>query len=89
MMACVTTCTDGSGTVHEAGDTWPASDGCNTETCESDGTIERTDLGCVASCTDETGTYSEGDTWTCPDGCNTCTCEPDGTISTTLVECEG
>lgn len=79
-------CEDATGT-YEAGDTWTCPDGCNTCSCEPDGTITATEMSCTqADCTDATGTHAHGERWTCPDGCNTCACE-DGTIIATEMDC--
>ena len=41
------TCTDVDGHEHQPGDTWDDADGCNTCTCQDDGTVSCTDLGCL------------------------------------------
>jgi hypothetical protein len=72
---------------YEEGESWTCADGCNTCTCEHDGSISQTDLDCESMCSDETGTYEVGDSWVCPDGCNTCTCEEDGSVIMTDMDC--
>ncbi len=79
-------CTSDTGSYY-VGETWTCPDGCNTCSCEADGSIVSTEIACVATCTDETGSYVENETWLCPDGCNTCSCEPGGTISATEMTC--
>lgn len=82
-MACAS-CVDATGT-YAPGDTWTCEDGCNTCGCQEDGTIESTDLGCLAPCADASGTYTSGESWACPDGCNTCLCDDGDIVSTDLV----
>lgn len=41
------TCVDTEGVRHEVGESWDAGDGCNTCSCESDGSASCTELGCL------------------------------------------
>lgn len=87
LFSCAVECVDELGT-HASGTTWTCPDGCNTCSCDN-GALAHTDMACVGTCVDETGTsYAYGDTWTCADGCNTCECLEDGTISATEMACD-
>jgi hypothetical protein len=54
--AVTVTCTDATG-VHEVGATWTCEDGCNTCSCQEDGTIVQTEMACG-----DTGDTGGGDT---------------------------
>jgi hypothetical protein len=43
--AVTVTCTDATG-VHEVGATWTCEDGCNTCSCQEDGTVVQTEMAC-------------------------------------------
>jgi len=80
-------CTSG-GQVHQAGDRFPAPDGCNTCTCQADGTVACTELGCVATCEVDGATYPVGAN--VPgggDGCNVCTCVAANTVTCMHEDC--
>lgn len=87
------TVTGGDGCTYEGkhyalGDSFPASDGCNTCSCSESGEVACTLIGCVDECTDENGqTHAIGDTFPSPDGCNTCTCLDNGSIGCTEMAC--
>jgi Kunitz/Bovine pancreatic trypsin inhibitor domain len=78
------TCQDG-GQTYAVGATWQCSDGCNTCTCDSDGNVESTLIGCPqpAACEEGGSQHAVGDSWLCADGCNTCSCGTDGVAMTT------
>jgi hypothetical protein len=82
--ACVVVETGASckvdGKTYAPGDTFPASDGCNTCTCGNDGTASCTLLGCAEPCVYEGKTYPPGSVFTASDGCNQCNCSADGTV---------
>ncbi len=68
----------------EPGDEVPADDGCNTCSCQEDGTLACTEIGCGPAMECEPGTSVPAD-----DGCNTCECNADGTIGgCTLIACD-
>ncbi len=71
------------GVSHASGATGiPASDGCNTCSCQ-DGQLACTLIGCdVATCDYEGRAYTEGASFTSADGCNTCTCTRGGVACT-------
>lgn len=63
---------------------------CNTCTCEEDGAVACTEIGCqdeAPTCEYQGKTYAPGDPVPSPDGCNTCGCGPDGQIGCTLIAC--
>ena len=74
-----------NGNTFDAGDSFPASDGCNTCTCESGGAISCTEAACTTGCTHNGNLYQPGDTFA--DDCNTCTCEAGGNVSCTQIAC--
>jgi hypothetical protein len=85
LMACANTCTY-EGDTYFAGDTFPASDGCNTCECMDDGSVGCTEMACL-TCEHEGTTYNPGDTFPAGDGCNSCTCMEDGQVACTLMAC--
>ncbi len=70
--------TGGSGTTCKEGDV--LDDGCNTCTCDKDGSLTCTLIFCPETCTD-------GDTKIADDGCNTCGCT-DNAWACTKKACE-
>ena len=70
----------------EPGDVRDADDGCNTCTCEDDGTWACTLLGCAD---DGGGECEPGDTMKAEDECNTCECLEDETWACTDLACPG
>ncbi len=68
------------------GETFPAGDGCNTCTCQDDGTAVCTRLACATGCEYQGNQYALGETFPAGDGCNDCTCELEG-VSCSLIEC--
>ncbi|AUX40746.1 uncharacterized protein SOCE26_021470 [Sorangium cellulosum] len=77
------------GAVYSPGDSFPASDGCNTCTCTEDGTVACTLMECVSSCTYEGVEYPAGASFPASDGCNTCTCDASGSgnVGCTKIAC--
>jgi hypothetical protein len=74
------------GSVHPAGTSFPATDGCNSCVCDSDGRVACTKGLCAADgggpLCDYNGTsYPAGATFT--SGCATCGCYADGTVGCT------
>lgn len=82
------TTTDGGCT---PGDEMPADDGCNTCTCQDDGTWACTEIGCEPTVGSTTigGECTPGDEMLDIDECgNYCTCEPEGTWACSNIGCE-
>jgi hypothetical protein len=91
------TCSLG-GKTYAAGATFPATDGCNSCTCQADG-VACTTKGCPTdgppstdgstpvSCTYAGKTYGVGATFPDTDGCNKCSCEAGGQVACTLLAC--
>ncbi len=65
----------------EPGETVPAADGCNTCSCDDDGTLACTEIACEPDC-------EPGSTVPAGDGCNTCLCNEDGSLSCTEIGCD-
>jgi hypothetical protein len=79
-------CTGEDGQTHQAGDSFQQ--GCNTCTCNGDGTIGCTEMAC-AGC-DYNGQFHEvGSVFDAGDNCNTCECQASGEVSCTLLACPG
>jgi hypothetical protein len=74
-------------TTFAPGETVPAPDGCNTCTCQDDGTAICTRLACVTSCEYMGQSFAIGDTFPAGDGCNTCECTSDGNVACTHMAC--
>ena len=81
-------CTYG-GKGYDAGDSFPADDGCNSCVCGDDGQVACTLVGCMGDgeCEYEGMTYSIGDSFPADDGCNTCSCGEGGQVGCTLIAC--
>ncbi len=62
------TCTDATGT-HAVGETWTCEDGCNTCSCQEDGSIAQTEMACPD--TGDTGGEVPPDTGTGDTGSDT------------------
>jgi hypothetical protein len=75
---------DYEGKRHEAGDMFPAGDGCNTCTCSPTGVVICGMFDCDRACEFEGQGYAAGDRFTLGEDCDDCTCNEDGTI-----ECAG
>lgn len=74
-------------TTYAVGDHFPSPDGCNTCTCESDGTSACTAMGCVTGCTYGGKQYAVGESFPSSDGCNTCSCDASGSVMCTEMAC--
>lgn len=71
----------------EPGDMVPAADGCNTCTCQDDGTLACTEIACDPD--PDPGECEPGTSVPADDGCNTCECLDDGTIGgCTEIACD-
>ena len=70
------------GVVYEAGDTYPAGDGCNTCTCMDNGMSACTKKYCPAPCEYGGKLYNVGESFPSTDGCNQCTCLAGGVACT-------
>jgi hypothetical protein len=57
LLACAV-CRQGD-QIYQTGDSFPATDGCNTCTCQNSGTIACTNLGCVDNCMSLQAQYSD------------------------------
>jgi hypothetical protein len=83
-----------AGHTYAVGARFPETNGCNTCTCEADGQVACTLLGCVAmdggssaGCTYGGQHHEPGARFPALDGCNTCSCEADGQVGCTLLGC--
>lgn len=83
---CFPVCEYG-GSTRQAGESFPALDGCNTCTCFEDSTVACTELACAEGCEYAGQLYGTGESFPAGDGCNTCTCEVGGFVSCTLAVC--
>lgn len=72
--------------VYSAGATFAAGDGCNTCTCNADGSITCTEEVCVA-CEHEGQGYALGESWAAGDGCNLCMCLGEDDVSCSMATC--
>ncbi len=75
-----------NGSFYGWGQSFPASDGCNTCTCSMDGSVDCTLIACV-SCSYAGTQYRVGDVFADRDGCNQCSCLPDGSVSCSNAAC--
>ncbi len=73
------------GKTYADGVSFPASDGCNTCSCQA-GLAICTLLGCSTGCQSNGQSYQPGQTFKID--CNTCTCQADGIVCTRLA-CQG
>lgn len=74
-------------TVYTPGDSFPASDGCNTCVCGDNGQIACTKIACPVSCTYNGISYLVGDSFPKGDECNECTCQDGGQVGCTEIFC--
>jgi hypothetical protein len=75
---------------HAAGDSFAASDRCNTCSCEDDGSVACTERACADDLCEYGGeTHMIGDSFPASDGCNTCLCDKDGKVGCTTKACMG
>jgi len=79
------------GSVHPAGTTFPATDGCNTCACSETGEVACTKALCPADrgqfCSYGGRTYNTGNTFPSIDGCNSCVCLGDESVSCSTETC--
>ena len=75
------------GVPHQAGESFPVDDGCNTCTCTEGGLVACTKIACIPVCEYNGTTYQSGDTFPAVDGCNKCQCLDDGTVACTEMAC--
>ncbi|MFH0817939.1 MAG: substrate-binding domain-containing protein [Candidatus Micrarchaeota archaeon] len=68
---------------HKIGETWKASDGCNTCTCTENGLSACTARACVNET--QCNGHKLEDRWAASDGCNTCTCTERGIACTEMA----
>lgn len=80
-------CVDDNGNAYNAGDSFPAGDGCNTCTCDATGEISCTLIDCADGCEYNGQFYEIGDTFLSVDGCNDCQCYPDGSVDCNAAAC--
>lgn len=81
-------CTGADGKAYSAGDSAiAAGDGCNTCTCNADGTLACTEMACPTPCDFDGKLHQPGATFAAADGCNTCECTADGTVVCTETAC--
>ncbi len=83
------TCTY-NGTPYQFGQTFPATDGCNTCTCTYSGQVSCTEMACNVTgdpptCLVDGTVYQNGDSFTDSDGCNSCTCMEGKVVCTARV----
>lgn len=92
--ACTSSCGGGENTceyggqTYNVGDSFPATDGCNTCKCGPNGLVACTRRACPATCTYNGQTYLVGERFDALDGCNTCTCSSDGSVACTEIGCK-
>ena len=79
------------GQSYRPGDSFPATDGCNTCSCNPDGQIACTLIACApdagVTCMYNGRVHQVGDSFAAVDGCNTCSCLPDATVACTEIAC--
>jgi hypothetical protein len=85
-MACVDPCSY-DGKTYFPGDWFPSTDGCNSCSCQNDGSVICTEQECVTACIYAGKTYAPGEDFPALDGCNTCTCGADGSVGCTKIGC--
>ena len=94
LVGCGPSVSDGSEDVcvvgdqtYAEGDTFSAADGCNTCSCQADGSLACTEMACADGCSYDGQHYDTGDSFPADDGCNSCSCEADGTVACTAMAC--
>lgn len=94
---CVGTCVPGpdqgcayGGAFYSYGESFPATDGCNTCTCIEGGVV-CTKILCPSpkGCTYDGKVYAVGDYFWSTDGCNKCGCAEGGVVGCTKMACTG
>lgn len=75
---------------HDVGDSFPSTDGCNTCSCQDDGSVACTERACAPDgCEYGNAHYDVGDSFDASDGCNRCRCTGDGDVACTRRACGG
>ena len=69
------------GETYDAGESFPAPDGCNTCTCTEQGDVACTLMACVEGCVYKGETYSPGQSFYDSEICGPCTCDEGGNVS--------
>jgi len=82
---CLDTC-EYEGAIYVAGESFEATDDCNTCTCTSGG-VACTAMACIATCDYAGQTHFAGDSFDAGDDCNTCSCLEDGQVICTQMAC--
>jgi hypothetical protein len=75
------------GQSYDAGETFPATDGCNSCFCDESGSVGCTEKGCATFCEWNGQVYEAGDEFPAGDGCNSCSCDVSGEVACTLIGC--
>ncbi len=78
---------DYAGSHYDVGASFPSTDGCNTCSCGSTGSVACTKRLCVPTCSYDGATYTAGQSFPSSDGCNTCSCTTNGTVICTERAC--
>jgi hypothetical protein len=78
-------CRDPNGNDLVVGETFQ--NGCNTCTCNEDGSVACTEMGCASVCEQNGTQYGAGESFPAGDGCNLCQCMSSGEISCTAAAC--
>lgn len=82
-----------NGVGYAAGESFRASDSCNSCTCQADGQVLCTRSACRdggqtgEGCNYAGKWHAAGETFLATDGCNRCSCAPDGTVACDLKAC--
>jgi hypothetical protein len=77
---------DGVG--YDDGESFPATDECNTCWCEASGMVSCTKIGCPIETCEYAGVeHAVGESFPATDGCNTCTCAEGGDVACTEMAC--
>lgn len=70
---------------YSVGESFPATDGCNSCLCADVGQLSCTAMVC--GCMWDGTLHPVGESYPAGDGCNNCVCQPDGTSACTLIAC--
>lgn len=74
------------GKTYKEGETFPATDGCNTCQC-TNGQVGCTKMNCKKTCKYNGKEYGAGESFPAGDGCNTCKCDTTGQVACTTAVC--
>ncbi|EYF03287.1 hypothetical protein [Chondromyces apiculatus] len=76
------------GETYDEGESFPAEDGCNTCSCDSDGSVLCTQIGCTPHCDTPEGPILVGDIYVPDNGsCSFCICDVSGELGCTTGAC--